>query len=382
MSASPAEPLSILAVEPWLGGSHAAFLEAWRARSRHRVEVVGLRARHWKWRMRAGAWELARRLGEHEPPDLLLASDYVDLPALYGFLPGSWAAVPSVLYLHENQLTYPLAEGEREDERDLGFGFTNLMSCVRAEAVVFNSRYHREDFGAAALELLRQLPRPRPMEELRRKLELARVVAPGVELDELPLGPGGRADAPLRVLFNQRWEHDKDPLAFLRLAARLQDEGLTFELVLLGERYERLPEGVAQALERLAPRIARGGFAAERADYAAALGSADLVLSTARHEFFGLAVVEAMATGTRPLLPRRLAYPEVVGVDLGEAVLYNDEDEAFAKLARHARSPEELRAPASRAAWRRAAKPWSAARTAEELDRLCGEIVEDRLRVR
>ena len=51
-------PLDILALEPWLGGSHEVFLESWRERSSHKLRFEGLKARHWRWRMRAGAWEL------------------------------------------------------------------------------------------------------------------------------------------------------------------------------------------------------------------------------------------------------------------------------------------------------------------------------------
>ncbi len=46
----------------------------------------------------------------------------------------------------------------------------------------------------------------------------------------------------------------------------------------------------------------------------AALLDADVVVSTALHEFFGIGVVEAIAAGAFPLLPRRLAYPEVLGL--------------------------------------------------------------------
>ena len=42
------------------------------------------------------------------------------------------------------------------------------------------------------------------------------------------------------------------------------------------------------------------------------LQSADIYVSTAAHEFFGIAAVEAIAAGCYPLLPRRLSYPELV----------------------------------------------------------------------
>jgi len=36
-----------------------------------------------------------------------------------------------------------------------------------------------------------------------------------------------------------------------------------------------------------------------------------VAVSTAAHEFFGIGMVEAAAAGALPVLPRRLAYPEV-----------------------------------------------------------------------
>jgi len=366
-------PLDVLALEPWLGGSHAAFLEGWAARSTHRVELEGLAPRHWKWRMRSSAWELARRLRGRAAPDVLLATGYLDLPAFLGFAPPGWGRVPVLLYLHENQLTYPADPARPGSERDTSYGFTNLLSCLRAERVVFNSRFHLEELRTAAEELLRRLPRPNPRAELGAKLEDARVVAPGIELDALPLGAGGAPGAPLQVLFPHRWEHDKDPRAFLEACLAARAEGARFELLLTGEGRDDGPPGCAAALGELAEAVAHRGHL-PRADYLHLLGSADLVVSSARHEFFGLAVAEALAAGAAPLLPRRLAYPEVLGPTPPAGALYDGPEELVRGLLRHAADPGALREPTARAAWRRRMEPWSMETSALALDTLCREL--------
>ncbi|MCH7526316.1 MAG: glycosyltransferase, partial [Planctomycetes bacterium] len=66
------------------------------------------------------------------------------------------------------------------------------------------------------------------------------------------------------------------------------------------------------AREHFAAHIDRWGYQESRDDYEAALREADVIVSTANHEFFGISVVEAIAAGAYPLLPRRLAYPEIL----------------------------------------------------------------------
>ena len=369
-------PLRVLALEPWLGGSHARFLEGWRARSRHVVEVRGLAPRHWKWRMAASAWELARALerGSCARPDVLFASDYLDLPALRGFLPSAWSEVPAVLYFHENQLTYPLRPGATEDDRDHSHGLRNVLSALAARCVAFNSRYHLDAFAVAADDLLARLPRPNPRSELRIALQRAVVVHPGIDLEELPIGQGAEASAPLRVAFNHRWEHDKDPAAFLRAVRDALRLGARMELVLLGETFEQTPDEAVELLEELAPIVHHRGYAASRAEYARRLGECDLVVSTARHDFFGMSVVEGLAAGCMPLLPARLAYPEVLAPELHEAALYTREADLVARLRDWSDRPEALREPAHRDSMRAAAGRHDAARTAAELDRLCSRV--------
>ena len=55
------------------------------------------------------------------------------------------------------------------------------------------------------------------------------------------------------------------------------------------------------------------GYMENVSSYRALLGRAHFVLSTALHEFQGLAVIEAALHGCHPLVPDRLSYPEWLG---------------------------------------------------------------------
>ena len=97
----------------------------------------------WKWRMHGGALELAEQaralLATGERPDLLLATSMVNLPAFLALVRREIAAVPVVLYMHENQLTYPPPPGAK---RDLTYGMIQHLSMLAADRVCFNSAYH------------------------------------------------------------------------------------------------------------------------------------------------------------------------------------------------------------------------------------------------
>ncbi|MBW2510173.1 MAG: hypothetical protein JRE81_16205, partial [Deltaproteobacteria bacterium] len=61
----------------------------------------------------------------------------------------------------------------------------------------------------------------------------------------------------------------------------------------------------------LGPRLRHWGYISSRCDYLAALATSDVALSTALHEFQGLAILEAAACGAVPLVPDDLAYREI-----------------------------------------------------------------------
>ena len=136
------------------------------------------------------------------------------------------------------------------------------------------------------------------------------------------------------VLWNQRWEYDKDPEAFFRLMNRLDDAGYSFRLILAGEHFEEQPREFEKAFERYAESILHYGYAEDFAEYSRLLHRADIVISTSVHEFFGISVQEAIYCGCHPLLPNRLSYPELIPASLHSPllhapILYDDEEELF-----------------------------------------------------
>jgi glycosyltransferase involved in cell wall biosynthesis len=336
--------LRILALEPYYGGSHRAFLDGYAAHTRHRLEALTMPARKWKWRMRGAALSMHELIRERSGDfDVLLASDYVDLAALAGMTPRLLGGVPRVVYFHENQLTYPVPS---EDERDYQFGFTNVTTCLAADRVLFNSRHHLESFLAGAQGMLRRMPDCVPDWAPQRIRERAEVIPVGVDLETIDANRGRAAprEGPLTVVWNHRWEYDKGARAFFEVMMELQSEGREFALVVTGRQFRTSPLVFEEAWERLRPRMRNFGYVESRDEYCKLLLESDVVVSTASQEFFGISVVEGVYAGCLPLLPNGLSYPELIPEAWHGTCLYEGRDDLKARLARCMERPEEARA--------------------------------------
>lgn len=305
--------MNVLALEPYYGGSHKAFLDQWRARSRHSWTVLTLPANKWKWRMRHGAHALADEVAAlqeegkgHRRWDVIFCSDMLNLAEFYGLAPVELRAVPAVAYFHENQLTYPV---RCETERDYHFGYTNMTTAVAARRVWFNSEFNRSSFLEALPTFLKRMPDHYPEGIVEQILARSEIQHPGIE--ELPKR-GPRNPGPLRILWAARWEHDKNPAAFFQAIASMERAGVDYRISVIGEQFRDCPPIFAQAHRDFAHRIDRWGYQQTREEYVQALLDTDVFVSTATHEFFGLSAVEAIAAGAYPLLPNRLAYPELL----------------------------------------------------------------------
>jgi glycosyltransferase involved in cell wall biosynthesis len=298
----------VLYLDPYHGPSHAALSAAYAAHSRHQVTLFTLPPRKWKWRMRGAALAFEPRMRAlARPPEALIATDMLNVPELLALLRDALPSrLPVLTYFHENQITYPLP---RRDERDFHFGLANIYTALASDLVVFNSAFHRDEFLAAIPSVIGLMPDFPPEDPGARLAGRSRVL--GVPVD-VPAAEGEPRERGGLIAWNHRWEEDKGPDEFFAAMEALDARGADFKIAVLGQSFREQPACFERARQRLAHRIAHWGYLPERRDYLAMLARCRVVVSTARHEFYGLAVREAIAAGCYPLLPHRVVYPELV----------------------------------------------------------------------
>lgn len=311
--------MRILLVEPFFAGSHRAWAEGYRRHSAHEVSLVLHPGANWRWRMRGGSVTLAAAVeawvAAHGRPDLVLVSSPLDVAALAGLTRRCLADVPIVAYLHENQVTYP-----HPDAADLDLAWRTWTSLVAADHAMVNSRHHLEELADGLRRLVGQAPDQPHTHLLDAVLDGIEVIPVGVDLPESARRTGGR---PPRVMWNHRWDADKNPEVFVRAIERLRADGLAVEVILGGADHWDGGRRRAEAAERLGDTVvAVGPF--DDDTYRRHLASADIVVSVAHHDYFGVAIVEAVAAGCVPVLPRRLAYPELIPERFHGVVFHGD----------------------------------------------------------
>jgi glycosyltransferase involved in cell wall biosynthesis len=338
--------VKILILEPFLAGSHAAWAQEYARRSGHEVKILSLQGRYWKWRMHGGAVTLARLFEEGAYiPDLLLATDMLDLSTFLALTRHRTANLKTILYFHENQICYPWSEGDTDParERDAHYGFINLTSALAADAVAFNSEYHRNIFLDALAPFLRSFPDYHETDAVPNIKAKSRVLYLGLDLIRFDgYKQERKAGEPALILWNHRWEYDKNPEDFFRALLELKEEGLEFEVAVLGESYAEKPPIFEEASLRLKDRIVHAGYVGDFAAYATWLWKADIIPVTSIQDFFGASVVQAIYCNCFPLLPRRLAYEEHVPPREGR-FFYADFGDLVARLRLRISNIEETR---------------------------------------
>jgi glycosyltransferase involved in cell wall biosynthesis len=322
--------LKFLFLESFFGGSHREFARGLVSNSKYRIDLVTMPARFWKWRMRGAALHFAKKITSLKGYDGLITTGLMSLSDYKVLSKGQ--CPPALVYFHETQLTYPLAPGEHMDYQ---FGFTDITTALAAERVLFNSRTHRDAFFSKLPGFLKMMPEYRPNWVVGAIRAKAGLLYPGCRFPAQALSTAEFSrEVPPLIIWNHRWEFDKNPDVFFQALDTLLENGTAFRLALLGENYQTIPKAFLGARDRYGERIVQYGYVESRAQYIKWLKRGSIVISTARQENFGIAVIEAARYGCVPLLPARLAYPEIIPQRFHPQVLYTDPGDLVDKLSR------------------------------------------------
>jgi glycosyltransferase involved in cell wall biosynthesis len=324
--------MNILVVEPFYTESHKQWLDGLIASSSNNVTKLILPGFHWKWRMHGAAVTLAEQFQKKRlRPDLVICTDMLDLSVFTSLLRKELFNIPVVLYFHENQLTYPWSPNDQDVElnRDRHYAFINYTSALTADFVLFNSPYHQKSFISGLDKFLKEFPDFKNVNTIQKINAKSEVLPLGLDLSKFDPFKKQQVNKEPIILWNHRWEYDKNPESFFNALFEVKKKKLSFKLIVLGKSYSDAPKIFKLVKEKLADEIIHWGYVKTHAEYARLLCRADYLPVTSYQDFFGISVAEAMYCGAIPLLPNRLAYP--MHLD-DQSFFYQNESEFLEKL--------------------------------------------------
>lgn len=307
-----------------------------RATAEHDVQLTTVSADRWKWRMLTGAIdEVEPHVTSLMAADVILvdggmldARPLIQLLSKHNVRNNDATTTTSrrptiLLYMHENQLTTPFTQQDRDvvHQTHWHYGMIHFMSILAVDGVVFNSTTHQQAFCEALLRLIKeQCPvdsrswyLERAQEAINNKftklyygLDLDRLL---LQTPTLPFNENHHQETLPVILWNARLEADKDPETFVEILQATRPN--KFRLIVLGSDPTKEQSWYQRLQAEFGDELWHIGWCNDRTDYATWLHRADIVLSTAKHETFGISIVESVYCGALPLLPQRLSYPEL-----------------------------------------------------------------------
>jgi alpha-1,6-mannosyltransferase len=277
-----------------------------------------------------------RTLLEQLEPDALEVSDRLTLRSL-----GPWGrkrAVATVMISHE-RLDRLVGQLLPQRLARIVADAANRRTATNYDAVVCTTAFAREEFDRIHAPNVVTVPLGVDLEQFHPRRRSGLIRSQWAAPEQTLLVHCGRLSI------------EKHAHRSIDTVAALRDSGVDAQLVVVGE-------GPLRArLERQAARlpVAFTGFVGCRNTVASILASADVALAPGPHETFGLAALEALASGTPAVVSNTSALAELLTTDSGAAT-DNDPESIARAVTRIISRPEPFRRYGAR---RRAEEfPW------------------------
>nr|XP_028601232.1 glycosyltransferase-like domain-containing protein 1 isoform X7 [Podarcis muralis] len=365
--------MSVLLIEAFYGGSHRQLVDLLQEEIEDCV-LFTLPAKKWHWRARTAALYFMQAVPASMDYRILFASSVLNLTELVALRP-DLGKLKKVLYFHENQLTYPV---QKCQERDFQYGYNQILSWFMPEhklahiekmhgtqgdgdaCLPFQEKNGGINISASDLSPRHSEPQSGlhslgpeglpnqllTLEDLDKPTSL-KSTTPCQEEDSQHAtynlcsvsGSLDHLEKPLHIVWPHRWEHDKDPESFFQVLLKMKEMGLSFHVSVLGETFTDVPDIFSKAKKALGSSVLHWGYLPSKDEYFQALCMADVVISTAKHEFFGVAMIEAVHCGCYPLCPKALVYPEIFPAEY----LYSTPEQLFKRLQNLCKRPDLVR---------------------------------------
>ena len=325
--------LNILYVEPFYSGSHKQWIDSYKVNSKHNISILDLPGKKWKWRMHGGAITLANRYNElNNKYDLMICSDMLNLPVFKSLCNPKLLPNKIAMYFHENQLSYPWSPLDQDLnlKRDLHYHYINYTSSLVSDYNFFNSNYHLKSYRIGLEKYLNKMPDFRNKNSINEIFKKSGVLPIGCTLNNYEMKKDSNK-TPI-ILWNHRWEYDKNPELFFRILEELYDENINFSLIVLGQKHKEYPEIFDLAFKKLRDRIIHFGYCDSYSEYMKYITMSNILPVTSKQDFFGIGIVEAVSSGNIPILPNRLSYPEIFDYKNKKNLFYKNENDLKKKL--------------------------------------------------
>ncbi|XP_051815126.1 glycosyltransferase-like domain-containing protein 1 isoform X2 [Acanthochromis polyacanthus] len=381
MQSEVSPSLSVLLVEAFYGGSHKQLIDLLK----ENIDgccVFTLPAKKWHWRARTAALHFSQTIPSCPSYRVLFSSSVLNLCELVALRP-DLARLKKVLYFHENQLVYPV---RKDQERDFQYGYNQVLSWLLPKHKLLRRTANVDDQKPVSDQDPHQPisgpttdphqptsgpttdphqptsgpttdphqptsgpttdphqptsgPTTDPHQPTSGPTTDPHQSTSEPRTDQDPAGEAADQVKPLHIVWPHRWEHDKNPELFFNTLLKLKERRLDFHLSVLGETFTDVPEIFSEARRLLDSHILNWGYLPSKDDYLQVLCQADVVVSTANHEFFGVAMLEAVHCGCYPLCPKALVYPEIFPAQY----LYSTPEQLCKRLQGLCRRPDVAR---------------------------------------